>query len=176
MSGSRTSVETVVIGAGHAGLIASWHLGQAGREHVVLERRPTLGGGCTLYLQQATMGTIVLVGTSSAGNAAFPIPVPNNPGFAGMRWVGKDQVGYAAAKAGLMHFTKVTAVAYARHGVRQNCVVPGLIFTPLSISSRAGAEGPQAPLTRVVITFWKSPAADVTAALSAAATAVWFGV
>ncbi len=45
MSGPRTSVETVVIGAGHAGLIASWHLGQAGREHVVLERRPTLGGG-----------------------------------------------------------------------------------------------------------------------------------
>ena len=44
MSGAR-SVETVVIGAGQAGLLMSWHLRQAGREHVVLDRRPTLGGG-----------------------------------------------------------------------------------------------------------------------------------
>ena len=39
------SVHTAVIGAGHAGLIMSRLLGQAGREHVVLERRGTLGGG-----------------------------------------------------------------------------------------------------------------------------------
>jgi putative flavoprotein involved in K+ transport len=40
---SRT--DTVVIGAGHAGLGMSWYLGQAGRDHVVLERRATIGGG-----------------------------------------------------------------------------------------------------------------------------------
>ena len=39
------STHTVVIGAGQAGLIMSRLLRQAGREHVVLERRPTLGGG-----------------------------------------------------------------------------------------------------------------------------------
>jgi putative flavoprotein involved in K+ transport len=39
------SVEIVVIGAGQAGLIVSRLLSQLGREHVVLERRPTLGGG-----------------------------------------------------------------------------------------------------------------------------------
>jgi putative flavoprotein involved in K+ transport len=39
------STHTVVIGAGHAGLIMSRLLRQAGREHVVLERRETLGGG-----------------------------------------------------------------------------------------------------------------------------------
>ncbi len=39
------SIETVVIGAGQAGLLMSWHLQQAGREHVVLDRRETLGGG-----------------------------------------------------------------------------------------------------------------------------------
>lgn len=38
-------VETVVIGGGHAGLVMSWHLRRASREHVVLERRATLGGG-----------------------------------------------------------------------------------------------------------------------------------
>jgi putative flavoprotein involved in K+ transport len=37
--------ETVVVGAGQAGLTMSWWLQQAGREHVLLERRSTLGGG-----------------------------------------------------------------------------------------------------------------------------------
>src|SRR5437667_104467 len=39
------SVESVVVGAGHSGLIVSRLLAQAGREHVVLDRRSTLGGG-----------------------------------------------------------------------------------------------------------------------------------
>lgn len=39
------SIDTVVVGAGQAGLLMSWHLQQAGRRHVVLERRETLGGG-----------------------------------------------------------------------------------------------------------------------------------
>jgi putative flavoprotein involved in K+ transport len=38
-----TSVETVVVGAGQAGLVMSWFL--ADTDHVVLERRATLGGG-----------------------------------------------------------------------------------------------------------------------------------
>ena len=39
------STHTVVVGAGHAGLIMSHHLRDAGREHIVLERRDQLGGG-----------------------------------------------------------------------------------------------------------------------------------
>jgi len=39
------AAETVVIGAGQSGLMLSWLLRQAGREHVVLDRRPRLGGG-----------------------------------------------------------------------------------------------------------------------------------
>jgi putative flavoprotein involved in K+ transport len=38
-------VETAVIGAGQSGLTMSWHLQRAGRDHVVLERRSTPGGG-----------------------------------------------------------------------------------------------------------------------------------
>jgi putative flavoprotein involved in K+ transport len=38
-------IETAVIGAGQAGLTMSWHLQRAGRDHVVLERRSTPGGG-----------------------------------------------------------------------------------------------------------------------------------
>ncbi len=40
-----TSVETVVVGAGQAGLLVSSLLRERGREHLVLDRRPTLGGG-----------------------------------------------------------------------------------------------------------------------------------
>jgi NAD(P)-dependent dehydrogenase (short-subunit alcohol dehydrogenase family) len=50
---------------------------------------------------------------------------------AGLRYVGKPQVAYAAGKAALMQLTKTTAVIYAAKGIRLNCVVPGLVFTPL---------------------------------------------
>jgi len=39
------TVDTAVIGAGQAGLSMSWELTRAGREHVVLDARDTLGGG-----------------------------------------------------------------------------------------------------------------------------------
>ncbi len=55
----------------------------------------------------------------------------NISSIAGLRYAGKPQVGYAAAKAALMQMTATTAVIHAREGVRLNCVVPGLMFTPL---------------------------------------------
>ncbi|MFC3126469.1 SDR family NAD(P)-dependent oxidoreductase [Pseudoroseomonas globiformis] len=50
---------------------------------------------------------------------------------AAIRYTGKPQPGYAAAKAGLVQFSRVTAIDYARRGVRLNCVLPGLMETPL---------------------------------------------
>ncbi|WP_241081683.1 SDR family NAD(P)-dependent oxidoreductase [Achromobacter xylosoxidans] len=57
--------------------------------------------------------------------------IVNVSSIAGLRYAGKPQVGYAAAKAALMQMTATTAVIYAKDGVRLNSVVPGLIFTPL---------------------------------------------
>jgi len=57
--------------------------------------------------------------------------VVNISSVAGMRYIGKPQVAYAAAKAAVIQFTKVTAVLYAAKGIRLNTVVPGLIDTPL---------------------------------------------
>jgi NAD(P)-dependent dehydrogenase (short-subunit alcohol dehydrogenase family) len=57
--------------------------------------------------------------------------IVNISSVAGMRYVGKDQVAYAAAKAALIQFAKVTAVTLASQGIRMNCVVPGLMNTPL---------------------------------------------
>jgi NAD(P)-dependent dehydrogenase (short-subunit alcohol dehydrogenase family) len=50
--------------------------------------------------------------------------------IAGLRFIGKPQVGYSATKAALIHLMKTTAVIYAGRGVRLNTVVPGLIYTP----------------------------------------------
>jgi NAD(P)-dependent dehydrogenase (short-subunit alcohol dehydrogenase family) len=57
--------------------------------------------------------------------------IVNISSVAGLRYIGKPQVAYAAGKAGLMQMTRTTAVIYASKGVRLNCVVPGLIHTPL---------------------------------------------
>ncbi|KAE8164094.1 hypothetical protein BDV40DRAFT_287234 [Aspergillus tamarii] len=57
--------------------------------------------------------------------------VVNNASIAGLRYIGKPQVAYSAAKAAVIQFTKVTAVMYAPKGVRLNTVVPGFIHTPL---------------------------------------------
>lgn len=57
--------------------------------------------------------------------------VVNVASVAGLRHIGKDQVGYASAKAALIQMTKTSAVIYARRGIRLNCVVPGLMDTPL---------------------------------------------
>ena len=55
----------------------------------------------------------------------------NISSIAGQRYIGKPQVGYAAAKAGLMQLTKTTAVIHAKDNVRVNCVSPGLMHTPM---------------------------------------------
>ena len=57
--------------------------------------------------------------------------IVNISSIAGLRYVGKPQVAYAAAKAALMQMTRTTAVLYASRNIRLNCVVPGLVFTPL---------------------------------------------
>ena len=57
--------------------------------------------------------------------------IVNISSIAGLRHLGNDLAAYAAAKAGLQHFSRVVAVRYAAQGVRVNTVIPGLMFTPL---------------------------------------------
>jgi NAD(P)-dependent dehydrogenase (short-subunit alcohol dehydrogenase family) len=57
--------------------------------------------------------------------------VVNVSSVAGLRYIGKPQVAYAAAKAGLLQFTRTTAIIHAQQNIRLNCVVPGLMHTPL---------------------------------------------
>lgn len=71
------SIGTVVVGAGQAGLIMSWHLQRAGRPHVVLDRRETLGGGW-----QDRWDGFVLVGPNwTTGLPGYPYEGPDPDGF-----------------------------------------------------------------------------------------------
>jgi len=57
--------------------------------------------------------------------------IVNLASIAALRYFGADCIAYAAAKAGVIKMSQVTAVKYAPRRVRVNTVVPGLMDTPL---------------------------------------------
>ena len=64
--------------------------------------------------------------------------IVNTASVSGLRWTGAAQVAYAACKAGVIQFSRVVAVQYAKKGIRVNCVVPGQMHTPLVEARLAG--------------------------------------
>ncbi len=57
--------------------------------------------------------------------------IVNVSSIAGVQYLGRDMAAYYTAKAGLLQFTKATAMRYVKQGIRCNCVIPGLMHTPL---------------------------------------------
>jgi len=57
--------------------------------------------------------------------------IVNVSSTSGMRWTGAAQIAYAATKAGVIQFSRVLAVQYAKEGIRVNTVVPGQLHTPM---------------------------------------------
>jgi NAD(P)-dependent dehydrogenase (short-subunit alcohol dehydrogenase family) len=57
--------------------------------------------------------------------------IVNTSSTSGTRYTGSPQVGYAASKAAIIQFSRVTAVQYADKGIRVNTVVPGQMHTPM---------------------------------------------
>lgn len=64
--------------------------------------------------------------------------IVNTASVSGLRWTGAAQVAYASAKAAIVQFSRVTAVQYARAGIRVNTVVPGQMHTPMVEARLAG--------------------------------------
>jgi hypothetical protein len=64
--------------------------------------------------------------------------IVNIASASGIRYSGSPQVGYAAAKAGVIQLSRVTAVQYAPMNVRVNTVVPGQLSTPMVETRLAG--------------------------------------
>lgn len=68
------------------------------------------------FEETGTGGAIVNIG--SVGSVTFQLG-------------GRVSAGYAAAKAGLVAFSRSTAIAYVQKGIRVNTVIPGSMHTPL---------------------------------------------
>lgn len=57
--------------------------------------------------------------------------IVNIGSIAGMRWTGVPYIGYATTKGAIEPFTRAIAMQYADKGIRCNCIVPGLMNTPM---------------------------------------------
>lgn len=57
--------------------------------------------------------------------------IVNVASIAGLRYIGKPQIGYSATKAAIIQYTKASGVILADRGIRMNVVIPGLINSPL---------------------------------------------
>jgi NAD(P)-dependent dehydrogenase (short-subunit alcohol dehydrogenase family) len=64
--------------------------------------------------------------------------IVNTSSTSGLRYTGAAQVGYAATKAAIIQFSRVTAVEYAKQNIRVNTVVPGQMHTPMVETRLAG--------------------------------------
>ncbi len=84
-------------------------------------RAVILGTQLALPLMQRGGGGVVV---ATASGAAFT-PLP-------------PQAVYAATKAGIVHFTRSCVPLHASHGVRVNCVCPGLVDTPMLLDTGEG--------------------------------------
>lgn len=57
--------------------------------------------------------------------------IVNISSIAGIRHTGIDYVTYSTTKGALIPFSRAIALQYARQGIRSNCILPGLMNTPL---------------------------------------------
>lgn len=57
--------------------------------------------------------------------------IVNIASVAAIRWIGFPYLAYSASKAAVVAMTQNMAVQYAPHGIRVNCILPGLMDTPM---------------------------------------------
>ncbi|SEG53460.1 SDR family NAD(P)-dependent oxidoreductase [Bosea lathyri] len=64
--------------------------------------------------------------------------IVNISSIAAIRWVGYPYFAYYATKAAVNQATVALAMQYARQGIRANCIMPGLIDTPMIYKQISG--------------------------------------
>ena len=64
--------------------------------------------------------------------------IVNVSSLAAIRWTGYPYFAYYAAKAAVNQATVAVALQYAAQGIRANCIMPGLLDTPLIHAQIAG--------------------------------------
>jgi NAD(P)-dependent dehydrogenase (short-subunit alcohol dehydrogenase family) len=61
--------------------------------------------------------------------------------IAAIRWTGYPYFAYYATKAAVNNATVALAIQYARNGIHANCIMPGLVDTPLIYQQISGQYG-----------------------------------
>lgn len=71
--------------------------------------------------------------------------------IAGTRYTGVDYITYSTTKGALIPFSRSIALQYARRGIRSNCVLPGLMDTPMIYAGLqdAYADGDREEMARI---------------------------
>jgi NAD(P)-dependent dehydrogenase (short-subunit alcohol dehydrogenase family) len=67
--------------------------------------------------------------------------IVNIASVAATRWIGFPYLAYTASKAAVVAMTQNMAVQYAAHGIRVNCILPGLMDTPMIREPLAASYG-----------------------------------
>lgn len=78
--------------------------------------------------------------------------IVNNASIAALGWCGVNYGVYGASKGAMVSMTRSIAVQFAAKGIRANCVLPGLMNTPLvhkALTTVYGAQGDIANLIAV---------------------------
>lgn len=72
--------------------------------------------------------------------------IVNIASIAGLRYLGFPYAAYSASKGAIVSLTRNLALEYAAHGIRANCVSPGLMNTPLIRKPLAASYGGEAEM------------------------------
>lgn len=67
--------------------------------------------------------------------------IVNIGSIAGIRWLGVPYISYSTSKGAIIPFTQAVALQYAAKGIRANCILPGLMNTPMIVESLKGSYG-----------------------------------
>lgn len=136
----RTHVTDVTDSAQVQAMVAAC-LAAFGRVDILVNNVGTSEPGGAVALSEAAWHRQLDVNLTSAFlTCKYVIPVMEAGGggaivnlgsTAGLRFTGVSQVAYAATKAAIVHFSRVTAVEYGPKRIRVNTVVPGQMHTPM---------------------------------------------
>lgn len=67
--------------------------------------------------------------------------IVNIASIAGIRYLGVPYIAYNTTKGAVIPFTQSVALQYAKKGVRANCILPGLMNTPMIVEPLKDAYG-----------------------------------
>jgi NAD(P)-dependent dehydrogenase (short-subunit alcohol dehydrogenase family) len=67
--------------------------------------------------------------------------ITNSSSIAAIRYSGVPYITYYTTKAGILGFTQGMALPYAPTNIRANCILPGLMNTPMIVEPRKGVYG-----------------------------------